>query len=418
MMKIAFRKTIAVLVMFFFLFSSELKVYSIDTEDFDNQIETYAVLFDQFAVEVNGTLMGSAIELKDSLLQIGWSDDNISLFIGDENLTKTIFLEQLNYLEQEVDENDLVFIYIMAHGHTYCRDVLDFNSWFQAEFDQIGTANKVYLMESCYGGEFVRLFSGRCYAMSSVSPFELAIAYIPDENGTWTLSEPPFAGGISSHFWAKAMTNISADSSLDGVISLNEMYLYSLPLIRNCYNETFEANPSLADYIESIAGYTENYPMPTVLNNLYYDLTLNATDFILNHEKYVWEDDIKGPTINSQIIIYYTDEVTVDVIFEISDRSDFNYYCYVDVDLKTWGSHGATMLNSWDYRYSLSIDEKRDYNVTIAVVDEWGNENTNFTLVKYVGDSKEASYGSISSLIAIVFLPIIVLYYRTKRRKD
>jgi len=39
-------------------------------------------------------------------------------------------------------------------------------------------------------------------------------------------------------------------------------------------------------------------------------------------------------------------------------------------------------------------------------------------LVKYVGESKEASYDSISSLIAIVFLPLIVLYFRTKRRKD
>ena len=76
-MKIAFRKTIIVLVIFFFLFSSESQVYSLDTEDFDNPIETYAILFDQFAVEVNGTLMGSAIELKDSLLQIGSSDDKI-----------------------------------------------------------------------------------------------------------------------------------------------------------------------------------------------------------------------------------------------------------------------------------------------------------------------------------------------------
>ena len=400
-----------------FLIFSDTNVRSFESINEYNPVETYAVLFDQFPVEVNGSTLCSSVELKDSLLQIGWSEDNISLFLGDDNITKTIILEQLNLLEQKVDENDLVFIYLTAHGHTYCRDVLDFNSWFQYEFNQIGTANKVFLMESCYGGEFVMFFPEKCYAMSSVSSYELAIAYIPGENGTWLLSEPPFAGGISSHFWAKSLFDISADSSLDGVVSLNEMFVFSLPFIKDCYNETFEIDPYLAEYVRTEAGYTENYPGPLVVNNLYYDLTLNATDFILNHEKYVWEEDVDGPSINCQNTINYIDEVTINVIFEIMDRSDFNYYCYINGDLKKWGSHGATTSSAWHYTYVLSIEEQQDYNVTLAVVDDWGNENINCTIVKYVGEVEKTSIKFFSFGMTILFLPLIVFYFRTKRRK-
>ncbi len=417
-MRITIRKAIISLMIMMFLTSGNFKVQSFEIKSETNPVETYAILFDQFPVEINGSTLCSSIEMKDSLLQIGWSEDNISLFLGEDNISKTIILEQLNLLEQAVDENDLVFIYFTAHGHTYCRDVLDFNTWFQHEFNQIGTTNKVFLMESCYGGEFVMFFPEKCYAMSSVSSFEPAIAYNPEENGTWLLSEPPFAGGISSHFWAKTLSDISADSSLDGVVSLNEMYTYSLPFIKDCYNETFELYPDIAQYIEAVAGYTENYPRPLVVNGLYYDLTLNATDFILNHEKYVWEDDIDEPNINCQNTINYTDETTVNVIFEISDRSDFNYYCYVNNDLKKWGSHEATISSTWNYTYVLSINEKQDYNVTLAVVDEWGNENIEQTLVKFTGEVSETSIGFFSYGIIIVLLPLIVYYFQTKRRKD
>jgi hypothetical protein len=418
-MRITFRKTIVTLVILFFLIFSSYRIQSLDTKNEYNPVETYAIFFDQFPVEFNGSTLCSALEMKDSLLQIGWLENNISLFLGEDNITETIILEQMNLLEQTVDENDLVFIYLTAHGHTYCRDVLDFNSWFQVEFNQIGTANKVFLMESCYGGEFVMLFPEKCYAMSCVSPYEPAIAINPVDNGTWPFSESLFAGGISSHFWAKTLLDISADSSSDGVVSLDEMYSYSLPFIKDFYNKTFELFPDLAQYIESVAGYTENYPGPLVIDNLYYDLTLNATDFILNNEKYIWEEDSEVPSIAGLNTINYIDESSINVIFEISDRSDFNYYCYVDDDLKKWGSHGATGLSSlWQYTYALIIEEKHDYNVTLAVVDEWGNENIKQTLVRYVGEVEETSIEFFSYGITILILPLIIFYFRTKRRKD
>lgn len=410
--------TILIIFMLTFILSTPSHQI-ISGQNSENPVEVYAILFDQFPQEVNGTIMCSAIEIQDSLISLGWPVANISIFLGEENMTKNIFLEQLNYLEERVDENDLVFIYLSAHGHTYCRDVLDFNSWFQLEFFQIGTDNKIFLMESCYSGEFVELFFHRSFAMGSVAKDEFALLYTSVDSDTWMLSEPEFVGGISSHFWAKTMADINADSSANGVVSLEEMYVYSLPYIRQCYNETFEIFPELADYASSIAGSTENYPHPKVMNNLPYEVTLNATDFILNNQDYLWEEDLEGPSIDVQNIIFFTeDDEEIEIIFVVSDRSDFEYYCYVNTVLETWGIHEATGSNSWNFRYTLSVESNNEYNVSLSASDVWGNSNLNSTLAKCDSETKNTSYDYTFSVFTILILSAAILLQRARKRKD
>ena len=378
----------------------------------DNPVSTYALLFDQFPYVVSNETLCSSTEIRSSLIELGWQDENISLFLGEENITEEIFLEQLNYLEENVDDNDLVFVYITAHGHTYCRDVLDFNNWFQKEFNDIGTNNKVIFMETCFSGEFIKNFYGNLFAMSSVGEDSYAITYTP-ENDTWVLSEPPFVGGISSHFWAKTIKDVNADVSGDGVVSIEEMYEYSLPSIRECYNETFENNPSLAELIRFTAGFTDNYPIPTVVDNIYYELTLNATDYILNNEKYQWEDDIIAPVILNYDTIYFTEEnETITVPFLVSDRSSIFYYCYVDSKLDKHGEVDGPYAEL-ELLCKVNVEPHEDYNVSLTVVDDWGNEKLDFTLIIFDGE-EEASL----SLWVLGFALIVVycLSGKTRRR--
>ncbi|MCG3221956.1 MAG: hypothetical protein H7641_11315 [Candidatus Heimdallarchaeota archaeon] len=378
----------------------------------DNPVSTYALLFDQFPYVVGNETLCSSTEIRSSLIELGWQDENISLFLGEENITEEIFLEQLNYLEENVDDNDLVFVYITAHGHTYCRDVLDFNNWFQKEFNDIGTNNKVIFMETCFSGEFIKNFYGNLFAMSSVGEDSYAITYTP-ENDTWVLSEPPFVGGISSHFWAKTIKDVNADVSGDGVVSIEEMYEYSLPSIRECYNETFENNPSLAELIRFTAGFTDNYPIPTVVDNIYYELTLNATDYILNNEKYQWEDDIIAPVILNYDTIYFTEEnETITVPFLVSDRSSIFYYCYVDSKLDKHGKVDGPYAEL-ELLCKVNVESHEDYNVSLTVVDDWGNEKLDFTLIIFDGE-EEASL----SLWGLGFALIVVycLSGKTRRR--
>jgi len=380
---------------------SEQLTFTNFIEQNNNTISTYALLFDQFPYEVGGETLCSSTEFRSSLIELGWNDENISLFLGEENITREIILEQLNHLEEIVNENDLVFIYFTAHGHTYCRDVLDFNDWFQEEFNDIGTNNKVIFMETCFSGEFIKCFYGKLHAMSSVGDDSYAIAYSP-ENETWDITEPPFVGGISSHFWAKTIKDLNADLSGDGVVSIEEMYEYSLPLIRKCYNETFENYPSLAESIRFTAGYTENYPYPIVLDYLYYELTLNATDYILNNEKYIWEDDITAPIIMNYDIISFTEENnSIKVPFYITDRSSLNYYCYIDGMIEKQGEVSGPYAEL-EFYCKVDVEPHKDYNVSLTAVDEWGNENVDFTLIIYNGEEASFSfYGIVFALIII-----------------
>lgn len=377
-----------------------------------NPISTYALLFDQFPYVVNDETLCSSIEIRSSLIELGWQDENITLFLGEENITEEIFLEQLDYLEENVDENDLVFVYITAHGHTYCRDVLNFNDWFQKEFNDIGTSNKVIFMETCFTGEFIKNFYGNLFAMGSVGEDSYAITCTP-ENDTWVLSEPPFVGGISSHFWAKTMKDINADLSRDGVVSIDEMYEYSLPLIRESYNETFESYPNIADLIRFTAGFTENYPFPTVVDNIYYELSLNATDYILNNEKYQWEDDIIAPTIHNYDIIYFTEEnESITVPFFVSDRSSLYYYCYVNSKLDKYGNVMGPYAEL-ELLCKVNVEPHEDYNVSLTVVDDWGNENIDTTLVVFNGE-EEASLSMWG--LGFVLIVVYCLSGRTRRR--
>ncbi|MHA2357838.1 MAG: hypothetical protein ACXABK_03615, partial [Candidatus Heimdallarchaeaceae archaeon] len=307
-------------------------------------------------------------------------------------------------------------IFLTAHGHTYCRDILDFNSWFQKEFSEIGTPNKIYLMESCFSGEFVELFYGPSFAMSSVEADSYAIGYTGD-NGTWVISEPPFIGGISAHFWAKAINDTRADTSGDGVVSLVEMTEYSLPQIRKCYNETFEHYPDVEQLIQATAGYTENYPIPIVINNLYYDITLNATDYILHNNKYKWEDDIIAPEIEClETIYFFEDNSSVTAPFLITDRSDFSYYCYVNgIPTKQGKIEGPYA----ELQLQLKVEVKpgETHNVSVAAVDEWGNEKTDFTFIIYDGKENNASFG-FWSIGSVLFLVAFVFMKRKISRKN
>jgi len=365
-----------------------------------NPVETYAILFDQFPQEIDNITYCSAIEFKQELVNLGWLEENISVFLGEENMTKNIILNQLNFLEQNVDDNDLVFIFLMAHGNTYCADVLEMEEWFHLEFAEIPTDNKIFFMESCHSGRFVSNLYGRCFAMGSVASEEYAIAYLDTNN--WSLSEPPFIGGISAHFWAKTIGNLEADTYADGIVKLNELYQYSLHLIKNCYDETFENSPDLSEFIQTTVGYTTNYPRPVLVDNLPYELTLNATEFILNNEKYLWEEDVNPPLITCLNTIPYDEQnSSINVKFTITEISSHNYYCYLNGSLKNQGNKPKGGDLTWEYTYTLSLQPSNNYNVSLLVVDQWGNRAWNQVTILFTGEisNNEPEKGSVLPII-------------------
>lgn len=246
-----------------------------------NEVKKYALLVDQFApnsVSPNTTTC-NAIELKNSLLNIGWTDGYFFYLFGNEEITKTNLVAKINHLQKVVDKNDVMLVYFGSHGHGCLRDVLDINNWFRAEFLKIKTPYKVLLIDSCHAGEFIQPFeddlsSNKFYVMGSVAPNEFAIGFTPDDQVEWIYSEPEFLGIISSHFWSLSLINDHADTNNDSIISMSELYIHSLPTIKKIYNEIFENDTSLASFILDQVGYLDDYPRPVVLSNLHENFSL------------------------------------------------------------------------------------------------------------------------------------------------
>lgn len=240
------------------------------------EVKTFGLLVDQFApsTRVENDYECNANELKNSLIDVGWSSDSFSYLYGDDAITITNLKEEMDILEETVDSNDVVIIFFATHGYLCLRDILDFNSWFHKEFLEIPTDYKILLIDSCHAGEFIEPLlpystNNSFYAMGSVAAIEYGIGFTPDDSDEgWPYSEREFYGIISSHFWATTLTNSSADTNADDIISMTEMYDYSLPIIKKIYAEVFIEDPDLAEFIETETGYTDNYPNPVVIENL------------------------------------------------------------------------------------------------------------------------------------------------------
>ncbi|MBN1329318.1 MAG: caspase family protein [Candidatus Heimdallarchaeota archaeon] len=240
------------------------------------EVKKYALLLDQFAWNSDNPDLNTcnAIEFKQALNDVGWYDGQFSYLFGNEEITTANLLGEIRTLQKKVDNNDVVLLYFAAHGHGCLRDILDLNSWFHEEFLAIPTEYKILLIDSCHAGEFIEplenyLMTDSFYAMGSVAPNELAIAFTPDDQvGEWPYSENPFLGIISSHFWSLSLTISSADTNGDSIVSMEELYDHSLPKIKKIYGEVFEEIPEIADIVLDTAGYIDDYPRPLVINNL------------------------------------------------------------------------------------------------------------------------------------------------------
>ncbi|MBD3191252.1 MAG: hypothetical protein GF308_11440 [Candidatus Heimdallarchaeota archaeon] len=255
-------------------------------------VQRYGILVDQFAPNSNkpGNYFCNAIEFRNSLLQIGWSENDFHYLFGEDEITIPNLQEKMDFLEEKVDENDVVVIFFATHGHGCLRDILNFNDWFHQEFLEIKTDYKVLLIDACHAGEFIEPLitysvEESFYAMASVAAVEFAIGFDEEDAKDWQYSEPQFYGIISAHFWSLTLVNQLADLNDDSYISLREMSNYSLPTIKKIYSEVFLYEPELRDFILNNTGYIDNYPNPLVVENLPEEFSLYSQYFAENIEK-------------------------------------------------------------------------------------------------------------------------------------
>ncbi|NPD90287.1 MAG: hypothetical protein HGN29_16365 [Asgard group archaeon] len=264
-----------------------------------NPVVCYAMIIDQFAGSSENPNNSSGTLMVEELLKLGWDARLVSTFYGNDEISKTNLANELNYIQVNIDVNDLLFIFFHVEDHSYLNDTLDFDGFFPDKLLGTKTAQKIVLIESSESGssiEQLNYIDG--YGLSSVAVDEKNIRFTNNDLINWSLSENPFLGGISAHFWIDAINNITADSSGDNVVTMDEVNSFSLVNIRRTYNEAFNNNLTWALEEYGIADPNNTvYPNPISYNFHTYNLTLNATDFIINNENYANPSSFWLPTI-------------------------------------------------------------------------------------------------------------------------
>ncbi len=126
----------------------------------------------------------------------------------------------LDWLAENADEDDVVFLYVAAHGR-YLRDVLDWDQFFAGEWEQIPSHRRLLVIDSCQAANYTGVISG------DASPYLSIAAVAGDEYGWSGLEEEglPIIGGVFTHYFGEAFGDPNADTDENGLISVQEAAL-------------------------------------------------------------------------------------------------------------------------------------------------------------------------------------------------
>jgi hypothetical protein len=204
--------------------------------------------------------------LQTALVSLGWQEDHIYVVNGD--LTTTVVLEAVEWLKNNSDADDVSVLYIFTHG-VWMRNVLSWNAWFPNAWEQLNSSKKVLLIDTCFAEEFlepIRSYSLPHISLGCCSADEVSWAGVEEEG-------LPIIGSVWNYYFADALRNSSADLDENGLVSIEEAFNFSTPLVQRYMNETVFAVPEFLESYHAIGIYPEEYdayPHP-VMDDCYSD---------------------------------------------------------------------------------------------------------------------------------------------------
>ncbi len=200
----------------------------------DNPVEYYAVLAekDNYADVDMTNLPVDYIDiqrLRKVLEELGWDPAQIHDL---KEFTREDLQLELDWLEERVDANDLVFFYVTAHGN-YLRYDVDWEEFFATEWAEIPSSRRVLVIDSCTAAEFTKPIA------KDPRPHLSIAAVDEDEYGWKGLAEEglPIVGGVFTFYFTEGLQDPQADQNGDGRISIREAALFAEAKQRTYMNE-------------------------------------------------------------------------------------------------------------------------------------------------------------------------------------
>jgi|GEM_PF-118579 len=123
----------------------------------------------------------------------------------------------LAWLAEEADADDLVLVYVAAHG-MYLQEVLVWPAFFPAAWNAVPSRRQVLLVDSCQAANYTSA------VRTDPEPFVAIAAVAGDEYGWSGLPEEglPIIGGVFTHYFVAAFADPAADADGSGRVSLQE----------------------------------------------------------------------------------------------------------------------------------------------------------------------------------------------------
>lgn len=238
------------------------KIPSVKTISTNTSIDNWAVL-----LEMNEFPEGwsdlpveyiNTERMQGALSSLGWKNDQ--MYIVHDNLTVKTVQEALIWLVTHADDTDIVLFYIFTHG-MWMRRILQWNTWFPKEWQKLNTLKKILIVDSCFAEEFIeplKIDPSPHISLACCSADEVAWAGLEEEG-------LPIIGSVWNYYFTNALCNLSADLDTNGVISIEEAYDFSVPLVQQYMKENVFTVPEFLESYHNIGIYPENfdtYPNP------------------------------------------------------------------------------------------------------------------------------------------------------------
>jgi hypothetical protein len=191
-------------------------------------------------------------QMRQVLEDSGWDSDHIHEL---REFDRETLLDDLDWLEENADEDDVVFLYVAAHGR-YLRDVMLWGEFFAGEWEQITSHRRLLVIDSCQAANYTGAVTG------DPSPY-LSVAAVAGDEYAWSGLEEeglPIIGGVFTHYFAAAFDDPDADADGDGMVSVQEAALIAEGQQRTYMHDVVFAVPEFVESYHDIGVFPDQDP--------------------------------------------------------------------------------------------------------------------------------------------------------------
>jgi hypothetical protein len=182
----------------------------------------------------------------------GWESDHIHDL---REFDRESLQHDLDWLAESADEDDVVFLYVAAHG-SYLRDILEWNQFFANEWKQIPSHRRLLVIDSCQAANYTGA------VLDDGSPYLSIAAVAGDEYGWSGLEEEglPILGGVFTHYFGEAFGDPNADTDENGLVSVQEAALMAEGQQRSYMHDVVFAVPEFVEMYHRGGSFPEQDP--------------------------------------------------------------------------------------------------------------------------------------------------------------